>query len=114
MSFDQTGITHVLQLPKSWRAELIESGVQTGRAPIHDMAASPDGTTKLLLKLFDGRVVETVNVFVAVKITSCCRSHILTFSVIFMKGWHPIRCRHREDAASYRMHFIPGLIFPDS
>ena len=47
-------------LSKSWRAELIEQGIETGRSEVYGTAASPDGTTKLLLKLHDGRVVETV------------------------------------------------------
>ncbi len=52
----------VTTLPAAWRASLSARGVGLGRSAVHAAAASTDGTTKLLLRLSDGRVVETVGI----------------------------------------------------
>lgn len=49
-------------LPPSWRASLASAGAWVGRSDVHQTAASSDGTVKLLLRLSDGRVVETVGI----------------------------------------------------
>ena len=49
-------------LPKAARQQLIDAGVVVGRSAVHQVAASTDGTTKLLLRLHDDRVVETVGI----------------------------------------------------
>lgn len=49
-------------LPKAWRESLAERGAVTGRAAIHAIAASTDGTAKLLLRLHDGHVIEAVGI----------------------------------------------------
>ena len=52
----------VLTLPAAWRASLKARGVTLGRSTVHAVAAAKDGTTKLLLRLGDGRVVEAVGI----------------------------------------------------
>ena len=49
-------------LPAAWRASLRERGVTIGRSTIHAVSRSSDGTAKLLLRVADGRVVETVGI----------------------------------------------------
>ena len=52
----------VSTLPAAWRASLKARGVTLGRSTVHAVAAAKDGTTKLLLRLGDGRVVEAVGI----------------------------------------------------
>ena len=51
-----------------------------GRAPVHHVAEAPDGTKKLLLRLADDRVVETVGIpsFYAAtpRLTVCVSSQV--------------------------------------
>ena len=47
-------------LPKALRSSLVETGFSLGPAPTHATAVAADGTTKLLLALVDGHVIETV------------------------------------------------------
>ena len=49
-------------LPAAWRASLRERGVTVGRSTVHAVARSTDSTAKLLLRVADGRVVETVGI----------------------------------------------------
>ena len=49
-------------LPKAVRETLKEKNVEIGRSEVHHIAAATDGTCKLLLKLVDDRVVETVGI----------------------------------------------------
>lgn len=49
-------------IPRSWRDRLRARGAVVGRAQVHSTALSSDGTLKLLLKLSDGHVVETVGI----------------------------------------------------
>jgi hypothetical protein len=55
-------VEDIVAVPAAWRAALTARGVTLGRADVHAVAAAPDGTTKLLLRLRDGRVVETVGI----------------------------------------------------
>ena len=50
------------QLPKQLRESWQGLGVQVGRNEVYATKEAPDGTTKLLIKLEDGRVVETVGI----------------------------------------------------
>lgn len=45
------------QVPADFRQRLSEAGVRTGRSLLQHSVAGPDGTTKYLLQLADGRVV---------------------------------------------------------
>ena len=55
-------IDDLTTLPKAARRQLLDAGVSVGRSVVHHVAGSPDGTTKLLLRLHDDRVVETVGI----------------------------------------------------
>lgn len=55
-------LNDVSTLPADWRASFAARGVTVGRSTVHARASSSDGTTKLLLRLDDGRVVETVGI----------------------------------------------------
>ncbi|GAB4823741.1 hypothetical protein N2152v2_010787 [Parachlorella kessleri] len=52
----------ITNLPKSFRAQLQEQGVHTGRSVVHHVVTARDGTRKFLLQLFDGLVVEAVGI----------------------------------------------------
>mmetsp|Transcript_9043 Transcript_9043/g.29702 ORF Transcript_9043/g.29702 Transcript_9043/m.29702 type:complete len:435 (-) Transcript_9043:629-1933(-) len=49
-------------LPKALRAQLDAANLNIGRNPIHHIEQAPDGTAKLLIRLHDGYVVETVGI----------------------------------------------------
>ena len=49
-------------LPKGVREALKAANVDIGRSVVHHVAAAADGTAKLLLRLADDRVVETVGI----------------------------------------------------
>ena len=49
-------------LPGRFRDRLAGDGVRIGRSQVFDAVEAKDGTTKLLLQLRDGRVVETVGI----------------------------------------------------
>ena len=55
-------IDDLTTLSKSMRAELAAANVAVGRSSVHTLAAAADGTAKLLLRLGDDRVVETVGI----------------------------------------------------
>ena len=55
-------IEEIRGIPASWRAELSAKGLTVGRAALHSAALSADGTQKLLLRLADGHVIETVGI----------------------------------------------------
>ncbi|KNA09053.1 hypothetical protein SOVF_157140 [Spinacia oleracea] len=74
-------IDELIQLPQAFRNQLQEAGWKMGRSPIHHMVTSTDGTIKLLLKLEDGRLVETVGIPVtdesgSVRLTACVSSQV--------------------------------------
>lgn len=64
------------QVPKAWREELKAAGVRTGRSVLHHQVVGSDGTTKLLLQLQDGRVVETVGIPTRDRLTVCVSSQV--------------------------------------
>jgi len=55
-------IVDIVQVPKAWREDLESSGVTLGRSEVHHIVTADDGTVKMLLKLADNRVVETVGI----------------------------------------------------
>ncbi|KAL6554619.1 hypothetical protein OROHE_007358 [Orobanche hederae] len=68
------------QVPLAFRIELQEAGWNVGRSLIHKVVTSVDGTVKLLLKLEDNRLVETVGIPVHDKgtprLTACVSSQV--------------------------------------
>ncbi|TMW90344.1 hypothetical protein EJD97_015874 [Solanum chilense] len=69
------------QLPLEFRNDLEEAGWRVGRSPIHKAVTAADGTTKLLIKLEDNRLVETVGIPVkdndgSSRLTACVSSQV--------------------------------------
>lgn len=69
------------QLPLAFRYDLEEAGWRVGRSPIHKAVTAADGTIKLLIKLEDNRLVETVGIPVKDKdgssrLTACVSSQV--------------------------------------
>ncbi|OIS98699.1 PREDICTED: uncharacterized protein LOC109232218 [Nicotiana attenuata] len=69
------------QLPLAFRSDLEEAGWRVGRSPIHKAVTAADGTIKLLIKLEDNRLVETVGIPVKDKdgssrLTACVSSQV--------------------------------------
>jgi hypothetical protein len=49
-------------LPASFVAQLQAAGVITGRSAVHHTVLAPDGTSKMLLQLGEGRLIEAVGI----------------------------------------------------
>ncbi|KAJ8557633.1 hypothetical protein K7X08_003258 [Anisodus acutangulus] len=69
------------QLPLAFRNDLEEAGWRVGRSPIHKAVTAADGTIKLLIKLEDNRLVETVGIPVkdkdgSFRLTACVSSQV--------------------------------------
>nr|GEU90435.1 putative radical SAM superfamily protein [Tanacetum cinerariifolium] len=69
------------QVPLAFRTELQEAGYVVGRSSVHSSVTSTDGTIKLLIKLEDNRLVETVGIPVkddkgSVRLTACVSSQV--------------------------------------
>lgn len=70
-----------VQLPLEFRRELQEAGWSVGRSPIHKAVTAADGTVKLLIKLEDNLLVETVGIPVeddkgSFRLTACVSSQV--------------------------------------
>ncbi|XP_057487467.1 uncharacterized protein LOC130773545, partial [Actinidia eriantha] len=68
-------------LPQAFRKDLEDAGWRVGRSPIHHSVTAADGTVKLLIKLEDNRLVETVGIPVEddkglVRVTACVSSQV--------------------------------------
>ncbi|KAK4431156.1 putative dual-specificity RNA methyltransferase RlmN [Sesamum alatum] len=68
-------------LPLAFRNELQEAGWNVGRSPIYKEVTAADGTVKLLIKLQDNRLVETVGIPVqddkgSLRLTACVSSQV--------------------------------------
>ncbi|KAI5670675.1 hypothetical protein M9H77_11039 [Catharanthus roseus] len=68
-------------LPLAFRNELLEVGWRIGRSPVYKAVTASDGTVKLLIKLDDNRLVETVGIPVeddkgSVRLTACVSSQV--------------------------------------
>ena len=69
-------LDEITVLPKAWRANLKEKGVQIGRLrEVHRSVAS-DVTTKLLLSTEDGETIETVGIPTDQRLTVCVSSQV--------------------------------------
>ncbi|WIA17218.1 hypothetical protein OEZ85_014098 [Tetradesmus obliquus] len=55
-------VADIKGLPASFIAQLQEAGVKTGRSAVHHTVRAPDGTSKLLLQLGEGRLIEAVGI----------------------------------------------------
>ncbi|BBG97976.1 Radical SAM superfamily protein, partial [Prunus dulcis] len=69
------------QVPLAFRNELEEAGWKVGRSPIYQSVTSADGTVKLLIKLEDNRLIETVGIPVkdekgVMRLTACVSSQV--------------------------------------
>ncbi|CAA0834132.1 Radical SAM superfamily protein [Striga hermonthica] len=69
------------QVPLAFRSELKEAGWTVGRSQIHKVVTATDGTVKLLIKLDDNRLVETVGIPVeddkgSLRLTACVSSQV--------------------------------------
>ncbi|XP_050386260.1 uncharacterized protein LOC126802651 [Argentina anserina] len=69
------------QVPLAFRNELEEAGWKVGRSPIYNTVTAADGTVKLLIKLEDNRLIETVGIPVQdekglSRLTACVSSQV--------------------------------------
>ncbi|MCU0569830.1 MAG: 23S rRNA (adenine(2503)-C(2))-methyltransferase RlmN [Oculatellaceae cyanobacterium Prado106] len=67
-------LSEISVFPKQWRAALAE--VPVGRSSLHYRSQAPDGTVKFLLKLADGRIIETVGIPTEKRLTVCVSSQV--------------------------------------
>jgi 23S rRNA (adenine2503-C2)-methyltransferase len=67
-------ISEVTVFPKQWRVDRAE--VPVGRSTIHHHSVAPDGTTKYLLSLADGQIIETVGIPSRDRLTVCVSSQV--------------------------------------
>ncbi|XP_043712288.1 probable dual-specificity RNA methyltransferase RlmN [Telopea speciosissima] len=70
-------------LPKAFRYDLNEAGWKVGRSPVHRVVTAADGTIKILIKLEDNRLIETVGIPVedfndkgSQRLTACVSSQV--------------------------------------
>ncbi|KAF3775309.1 putative dual-specificity RNA methyltransferase [Nymphaea thermarum] len=68
-------------LPQAFRDSLKDTGWKVGRSPIHKIVTASDGTVKVLLKLEDSRLVETVGIPAedekgSIRLTACVSSQV--------------------------------------
>ncbi|CAL4959224.1 unnamed protein product [Urochloa decumbens] len=69
-------------VPKAFREALLGAGWSVGRSPVHHAVTASDGTTKILLKLEDKRLIETVGIPVdddnkgSSRLTACVSSQV--------------------------------------
>ncbi|XP_047325825.1 probable dual-specificity RNA methyltransferase RlmN [Impatiens glandulifera] len=75
-------IKDLSHLPQVFKDNLQEAGWRVGRSPIHESVKAADGTVKLLIKLEDNRLVETVGIPVvdedggSMRLTACVSSQV--------------------------------------
>ncbi|HIK30191.1 MAG TPA: 23S rRNA (adenine(2503)-C(2))-methyltransferase RlmN [Oscillatoriales cyanobacterium M59_W2019_021] len=67
-------LSEITVFPKPWRLD--RSDVEIGRSTIHHRSVAPDGTTKYLLRLADGQIVETVGIPSSDRLTVCVSSQV--------------------------------------
>ncbi|CAN1338905.1 Probable dual-specificity RNA methyltransferase RlmN [Linum perenne] len=70
-----------INLPQAFRSVLQEAGWRVGRSPVFQTVTAADGTIKLLIKLEDNRLVETVGIPVtddkgSMRLTACVSSQV--------------------------------------
>ncbi len=84
-------------LPKQWRESIGDAKV--GRSEIVYRVVAPDGTQKLLLKLEDGKIIETVGIPTAKRLTVCISTQVgcpmgCTFCATGKGGWQRNLAKH--------------------
>lgn len=67
-------LSEISVFPKSWRTQVADYPI--GRSTIVHRSIAPDGTRKYLLKLADGKVVETVGIPSDKRLTVCVSSQV--------------------------------------
>ncbi|KAF3325420.1 dual-specificity RNA methyltransferase RlmN [Carex littledalei] len=70
-----------MPVPQEFRDALVGAGWRVGRSPVHHSVAAADGTLKILLKLEDNRLIETVGIPAedkkgSVRLTACVSSQV--------------------------------------
>lgn len=73
----QKGVRSLAEIsvfPKQWREAVAD--IPVGRSTIHYQSVAPDGTTKYLLRLADGNIIETVGIPTAKRLTVCVSSQV--------------------------------------
>jgi len=71
-----------VQCPRRSREALLGAGWTVGRSPVHHAVTASDGTTKILLKLEDNRLIEKVGIPVdddnkgSSRLTACVSSQV--------------------------------------
>ncbi len=67
-------LTDITVLPKTWRAQIGDTPI--GRSQIAHRSQAQDGTVKLLLRLGDDQMIETVGIPTAKRLTVCVSSQV--------------------------------------
>jgi 23S rRNA (adenine2503-C2)-methyltransferase len=67
-------LSDISVFPKTWRAAVAD--VAIGRSQIHYRSVAPDETVKYLLKLADGKIVETVGIPTEKRLTVCVSTQV--------------------------------------
>lgn len=69
-------LADITVFPKTWRAALLESGIDVGRLKEVHRSVATDATTKLLLSTEDGETIETVGIPTDQRLTVCVSSQV--------------------------------------
>ena len=69
-------LADITVFPKTWRAALVESGIDVGRLKEVHRSVATDDTTKLLLSTEDGETIETVGIPTDQRLTVCVSSQV--------------------------------------
>ena len=69
-------LADITVLPKTWRASLVEAGIDVGRLKEVHRSVATDATTKLLLSTEDGETIETVGIPTDQRLTVCVSSQV--------------------------------------
>ena len=69
-------LADITVFPKTWRAALVEAGIDVGRLEEVHRSVATDATTKLLLSTEDGETIETVGIPTDQRLTVCVSSQV--------------------------------------
>ena len=69
-------LADITVFPKTWRAALVEAGIDVGRLKEVHRSVATDATTKLLLSTEDGETIETVGIPTDQRLTVCVSSQV--------------------------------------
>lgn len=67
-------LTEISVFPKTWRSTVAE--VPIGRSALHYRSVAPDDTVKYLLRLADGKIIETVGIPTEKRLTVCVSTQV--------------------------------------